>query len=340
MGKIKQPSRKRLNYFTGQLLGEGDFTADQRYYLDRMSHHVRAFHRWGVAGLEVQQQGPRDVRVGRGSALDSKGREIVIEEPIHLALTEGRPQAVVFVTIEYEQGFEDADLDGEQTGNHSRVTEFAVLQESRDVPPTDGSTLPLARVQFDGQGNIASIDQRVRTPLGTRIGAASVGPDELAPAAVTREKLDPSLRSGWVRLPFKPSSMRTYQVGGAEQRPSQKNDPRDFFIGATLTYCDENGAKGSMGIPVPPGATRLKQVAIAGPQNRAGIRVEVYRCGWNVDSDTMEEMKFSEQVPASAKAFRRSFALNWELNAESHAISLYVVAEGKTDIALVAAEFE
>jgi len=84
---------------------------------------------------------------------------------------------------------------------------------------------------------------------------------ELADGAVTRPKLHPSVRAGFVRLPFKPSSF-------IEAEPTARN----FVIGVTKTYCDARGATGTMGIPVPPGATRLKTVVIAGAIN-TGARV-------------------------------------------------------------------
>ena len=38
----------RNHYFTGKLLVERDFTDEQRYYVEKMRHHNRRLHGWGV----------------------------------------------------------------------------------------------------------------------------------------------------------------------------------------------------------------------------------------------------------------------------------------------------
>ncbi len=74
----------RNNFFTGKLLLERDFTDEQRYMIDKLRHHNRHLHGWGVAcGLKVvqhEQDGCRDrfVCVEPGSAVDCCGHDILV----------------------------------------------------------------------------------------------------------------------------------------------------------------------------------------------------------------------------------------------------------------------
>jgi hypothetical protein len=74
----------RNNFFTGKLLLERDFVDEQQYLIDKLRHHNRRLHGWGVVcGLKVKQHptpGCRDryVCIEPGTALDCCGREIVV----------------------------------------------------------------------------------------------------------------------------------------------------------------------------------------------------------------------------------------------------------------------
>ena len=74
----------RNNFFTGKLLLERDFVDEQRYMVDKVRHHHRRLHGWGVVcGLKVvehEQDGCRDrfVCVEPGSAVDCCGHDIVV----------------------------------------------------------------------------------------------------------------------------------------------------------------------------------------------------------------------------------------------------------------------
>jgi hypothetical protein len=80
----------RNNYFTGKLLTERDFTAEQRYQIDKLRLHHLALHGWGtVCGLKVKPH-PYcpDLRlvVEPGLAIDACGREILVTREIELEL--------------------------------------------------------------------------------------------------------------------------------------------------------------------------------------------------------------------------------------------------------------
>ncbi len=327
MAEIKQQSLQRPNYFSGQLLDEEDFRAEQQYHLDIARRHLAVHHTFGADGLDVVKDGDRAVVVKPGTAVDSAGREIVLHDAQRLLVSDVQPGEAVYVTIAYYEDFNAADRasDGQ---NYTRRTEFALLRTDTSVPPPDGSVLVLARIDIDSAGRIGNIDTSVRTPLGARLAARSVSDRELADNAITRPKLHPSVRSGWVRLPFKPSSF-------IEAEPTARN----FVIGVTRTYCDARGATGTMSIPVPPGATRLKTFVMAGAINTKGITIELYLCGWNVDRPE-EGTKLPKEIPGGRSFFRPVFTLNWELNEDSHAIAIFVHAKGDAEISLIAAEFE
>ena len=73
---------RRPNYFTGQLLTEEDFTAEQSYFLDGRRSDNRHLHGWGVVcGLGVAPSGGGGVVIQPGLAIDGLGREIVVPEP-------------------------------------------------------------------------------------------------------------------------------------------------------------------------------------------------------------------------------------------------------------------
>jgi hypothetical protein len=80
----------RTQYFTGRLLTEQDFTAEQRYFRDKIRLHHRALHGWGVAcGLRVKPHPfcpDRRLVIEPGLAIDQCGYEIVVSREVELEL--------------------------------------------------------------------------------------------------------------------------------------------------------------------------------------------------------------------------------------------------------------
>jgi hypothetical protein len=186
----------------------------------------------------------------------------------------------------------------------------------------------LAKVQFSGE-KIASIDTSMRHFASARIAPGSIGPTELAPGGVTLGKLAPELRSGWMRLPFKPSSFVEPQKAAL-----------DFFIGVTKTYCDHRGAKGTMAIPIPMLADRLKTFVIAGERNEAQINFELDRCGWDIAQNIHEKTALLQKQIPKKTPFYETYAINKTLDRANHSLALYLEATGDASISLIAAEFE
>jgi hypothetical protein len=98
---------KRLRYFDKQFLVEADFTDEQKYHLGMRRRHNRLLHTPGIAqGLEVQKTDAKKVKVTPGTALDSKGQEIVLFTDFSLDLSNATsypPNSTVYITIEYQE---------------------------------------------------------------------------------------------------------------------------------------------------------------------------------------------------------------------------------------------
>lgn len=77
----------RNHYFTGKMMGAGEFETETRYHGDKMRHHNVRLHGAGVVcGLKVRQHESADcstryVVVEPGSALDCCGHEILVTAP-------------------------------------------------------------------------------------------------------------------------------------------------------------------------------------------------------------------------------------------------------------------
>ena len=85
---------KRVNYFTGQLLGAADFQAEQDYHRAKQRLHNRVLLGSGVAqGLQVsvgKGDAAGSVVVAPGSAVDRNGELLVLCEAGLLALKSNR----------------------------------------------------------------------------------------------------------------------------------------------------------------------------------------------------------------------------------------------------------
>lgn len=326
---LRVRSGSRPNYFTGQLLDQQDFQDEQAYHLGLLRGHGAALHTYGViSGLELLRVDDVTVAVTPGAAIDAQGCSLILSDAQTLPLHPANDDASSFITISYAEEFQQADQAADGAGNFSRHAELCVLTEAIETPAPNGATLLLGQVQFHG-GRIASIDSSARVFAGARLADGSVGTNALAGASITLAKLRPELRSGWVRMPFKPSSF---------VEPTRA--AQDFYIGVTKTYSDQRGAKGTMSIPVPMMADRLKSFVISGERNIAGIQLELDRSGWNVTQNTHEKTTLLNVKIDAATPFYQTFAINKTLDPATHAIALYVEAAGECSISLIAAEFE
>src|SRR6266511_145265 len=97
----------RNNFFTGKLLLERDFTDEQAYTIDKLRHHNRRLHGWGVVcGLRVKQHptpGCRDTRCLPNRILESFELDVTVDPQVSADMWDG-PQLVRGADI----GFADA----------------------------------------------------------------------------------------------------------------------------------------------------------------------------------------------------------------------------------------
>lgn len=191
---------KRPNYFTSQFLVEKDFKDEQAYHLSMRRRHNQRLHSWGIVyGLEVSGTG-KQASVTPGMAIDKDGQEIVLPDdpppkPIDLSTFGGN--ANVYVTVAYQEVSDPADrYTAGGVDNFSRTTERATIAASLTVPPNDGSTIAIALLKLDKDGNIGSqsIDLSVRKQAGAAIGPGTIDTAQLRNGAVSGDKLAPSVQ--------------------------------------------------------------------------------------------------------------------------------------------------
>lgn len=336
---IKRVTRSRPSYFRGQLLDETDFRDEQNYHRDALRLHHTRFHSWGVVdGLSVSLQPNNKVAVAAGLAVDTLGREIGLEESTLVDLSGFSTSEAVYITLSFEE--EPGDLRQAENGEAgpARMVEYSVL--SATTKPGVDAAVTLAKVQLNPAAGADPVSYAETTYASSRV----------ARGQISYEELDPRLRSGWVRVPFKPIVLES-EKSEANQPPKYLNA---FRIGPTEAKCGETGAAGSMAIPVPPGATRVQRFRIAGERNEGEIEVRFIRCGWDALEDDHEisplhSVKFdrtsSDAKPArkaggkETGAFKYTGAVNGDLDAEYHALSIVITATKKASISLVAVEF-
>lgn len=318
-------SLKRLNYFNHQFLEEGDFKAEQAYHIESRRLHNRLLHSWGVAeGFEVRRKGEHELVVDPGVAYDREGREIVLESPATYDVIPYSEHAVFYVVVSHKEYSDKADFRSSGgVENYTRITEGAEISASPE-PPRDGSVIPLARVHLHEESkHILHVDMEI--PQRRKAGAAATSV------------------AGWLRLPFKPVRLDPMRVGNrlVPTPYKDRNVEADFIIDVASTYCGERGARGTMGVPAPPGASKITAFRIAG-ETAGSVQMELYRTGWNLEEKKGECTPLIKETVTEA-FFHRHIDLKEDLqylNPESHALALSVVAEGATTIWLIAIRFE
>jgi len=311
-------SVKRLNYFTHQFLREQDFQAEQAYHVAMRRQHNRLLHGWGVIeGFDVRKKSDHEIVIDPGIAIDNLGREIVLDGPVVRDISAFERNSHTYVAIAYDETKDEADhhsaggVDG-----YTRVTESPVFSEHKHEPAKDGSVIALARVHLNENGSVQRIEKEIRTTLDAGSSA-----------------------TGWMRLPFKPVRLEVLRIGEKLVPAKQWEPGIEFTIDVASSYC-EKSARGTMAIPVPPGASKVKAFRICGT-TRGKVELELVRTGWNIEENkgghkvllkrTVEREWFDEHVPVEEEL--------QPLN-EFHSLAVSVIADGKTEIWLVAVRYE
>jgi len=310
---------KRLKYFTHQFLREQDFEAEQHYHIAMRRLHNRSVHGWGVVeGLAVRKRGENEVTIEAGMAIDGEGREIILTTPITRDLSSFERNSHTYITIAYGESWDDSDrYSSGGIEGYTRITESPLISEKKKEPARDGSVVTLARVRINENGHVhEEIETNLRTVVGTRTSAA-----------------------GWLRMPFRPVRLEPLRIGDKLIPPKEWDPTVEFTVDVASAYCEKN-ARGSMEIPIPPGASKLKAFRICGA-TRGKVEVELFRGGWDREANK-GEIKGLIKRTLDRESFDERVELADDLQhlGELHTLSIAVVAEGKTEIWLVAARFE
>ena len=93
----------------------------------------------------------------------------------------------------------------------------------------------------------------------------------LRPSAIDtteRRELPGLQRRGWARMPFRPVALLP-----DKNKPGSKAPPA-FLVGATRAQAEEGGAGGTTAITVPPEASWIHRLRVAGELNVKGLHVQ------------------------------------------------------------------
>lgn len=138
---------ERNNYFFGKLLTVRDFEGEQKYFNDKRRLINRFSNGRGViAGLEVLKIDDKTISIEPGFALDSLGREIIIDEPIvkRLSTIEGydllKDIQNVFLYLQYDEVKKEpahsvaGNLENEVGNEYNRIKEsYKIILKDEDL---------------------------------------------------------------------------------------------------------------------------------------------------------------------------------------------------------------
>jgi hypothetical protein len=186
MADYKQPEYvdRRVRFFNNQFLLDQDLIDEQRYHIDRQRRLVKYLYTPGIVdGLEVTiDADPAKIRVGKGTAIDSLGQQIVrVDDTPALLLTDlvdaSMRRALTFpatllVVITYDQVEADAAEAGSKQSSrwHERPQIQAIAENAQGVGTI---YLPLAKLtltQAEGKTTITGQpDTSVRLYAGLQL---------------------------------------------------------------------------------------------------------------------------------------------------------------------------
>ena len=174
---------KRPNYFQAQFLVVRDFEDEQSYHREMLKRHNRNLHEWGVVrdGLSVTKTGDnQNLSISPGSAIDSLGREIVLEAAQLLSLDKVRaasqaagPAQDVAITIAFRETDSTAPEDKYPgTDNVTRQMQAPIIDATK-TPATDGTVITLARVSVAANNDVGQPNNGVRKLASSFIARGS-----------------------------------------------------------------------------------------------------------------------------------------------------------------------
>ncbi len=142
------PELRRPNYFSGRLLTESDFTAEQAYHRERSRVHNRLLHGWGVVdGLDVRSTGGR-ISVSPGAAIDPQGDVVIVHEEQALVVPPCQAtQCSCFVVVRYSELLADPmPTIGDDAMRYGTVIEGGTCSVQETVPRSSDGGVAVARL--------------------------------------------------------------------------------------------------------------------------------------------------------------------------------------------------
>jgi hypothetical protein len=319
----KQLLTRKPAYEHGQLLLAEDFIAEQQFHIHARYRHALNLHGTGVVrGLEVTRASDSSISVSPGFAVDGRGREIELRQSEVLEL-QGLPAAsLLSVSVGYRTERPDKDREHDRT-----IDCYALLRVSSGI---DEGDVLLANVQLDERARLGA--NAISTASRQRLRTS------LAPGSVTAAALDDHLRKGWLRMPFRPIGLPQdqadtkppFRVGPTEARAHQKWQDQP----------NTQGAGGTMAILLPPQATRIHQLRVAGAANEKKITVQLFKGGWDPQKRShISELILKHEIPEGAYDVMVPIPdERAAVDSEYSTLSLELRADGFARVSLVAVE--
>ncbi len=182
-------TEKRMRYFNGQFLQEEDFQAEQSYHVDRQRRHNRTLHTPGIAeGLAVTADvGATTVEVAGGTAIDSSGQMIVLEDSRTVDILAEHQGQTVLLVISYREEPSDPATVGSNGATRTHERPNVELFVEAAAPPVD-THIRLARLLVTAGGTVSAHQPDVRANAGVRLS----GELEIRRLRLSRAGVDPS----------------------------------------------------------------------------------------------------------------------------------------------------
>lgn len=166
-GKIQ-----RLRFYKSQALTAKDFAEEQDYHVQKLRRLAKRFPPGVIAGLEVESNGSGGYFVKPGSAVDSKGQEIVVPEQIEVHPPADKAARIntedgLYLSLYYREKESCADNSlCESSAKNNRIMEYADFSWD-DLPDSTGEKITLAWLIkgtiTPGSQNDENVDRRRRT---------------------------------------------------------------------------------------------------------------------------------------------------------------------------------
>jgi hypothetical protein len=172
----ERPSDSRVRYFDGQFLGSQDFIDEQRYHIDRLRRLTGQLRVRGVTdGLGVSATGVLKVKIEAGTAIDDRGRQLVLGAAREVALPAdlARPAQHVLCVVFAQPTDRTMGGTGEQKGTRGDTRfrdDVTVSTYGLGKAAPEGS-VALALLTVDAAGAVVvSAPADVRVYSGLRLG--------------------------------------------------------------------------------------------------------------------------------------------------------------------------